>query len=170
MFGSISGDSVTGLGMWCEGRDLLLSNWILLKDSSCLFPTCPQSIDRSQVTELFPSQLPGHTADSVHLLAVNLHSVKLACLPTCLTPLAVMMVDLPGHVVNDRGEVSGSVKTDRLETLVIGLHHPLDTAAVRVLRVAVLQTKPLVMNKMCLEKAQKSSTAVAKQRIPSIQS
>lgn len=97
---------------------------------------------RSQVTELFLSQLPGHTADSVHLLAVNLHSVKLVCLPTCLTPLAVMMVDLPGHVVNDRGEVSGSVKTDRLETLVIGLHHPLDTAAVRVLRVAVLQTKP----------------------------
>lgn len=61
-----------------------------------------------------------------------------------------MMVDLPGHVVDDRGEVSGSVKTDRLETLVIGLHYPLDPAAVRVLRVAVLQTKPLVKKTITL--------------------
>lgn len=68
-----------------------------------------------------------------------------------------MMADLPGHVVNDRGEVSGSVKTDGLETLVIGLHHPLDAAAVRVLRVAVLQAKPFEMKKICVEKAAQPS-------------
>lgn len=55
----------------------------------------------------------------------------------CL-PRAVIAADLPGHVVNDRGEVSGSVETHGLQTLVIGLHHPLDAAAVRVLGVAVL--------------------------------
>lgn len=41
-------------------------------------------------------------------------------------------------MVNDGGEVGGPVETHGLETLVIGLHHPLDTAAVRVLWVAVL--------------------------------
>lgn len=72
-------------------------------------------------------------------LAVNVHSVKGLG--------AVITEDPPGHVVNDRGEVSGSVKADRLEALVIGLHHPLDAAAVRVLRVAVLQTQPFVRKK-----------------------
>lgn len=46
--------------------------------------------------------------------------------------------DPPGDVVDDRGEVSGSVEAHGLETLVIRLHHPLDAAAVRVLWVAVL--------------------------------
>lgn len=83
---------------------------------------------------------------------------------TCLTPLALITVDPPGHVVNHRGEVSGSVKTDGLETLVIGLHYPLDTAAVRVLRVAVLQTKPLVKNKNTCGNSSKSTADVAKNK------
>lgn len=48
------------------------------------------------------------------------------------------MGDQPGDVVDDGGEVSGSVEAHGLETLVVRLHHPLDAAAVRVLRVAVL--------------------------------
>lgn len=47
--------------------------------------------------------------------------------------------DLPGHVVDDRGEVGGAVQAHRLETLVVGLHHALDATAVRVLWVAVLK-------------------------------
>lgn len=95
------------------------------------------------------------------------------CPPACPTPPAVIVVDLPGHVVDDRGEVSGSVKTDRLETLVIGLHYPLDTAAVRVLRVAILQTKSFVKKKknaqIILEMSSESTAAIVKQRIPTIQ-
>lgn len=45
---------------------------------------------------------------------------------------------LPGYVVNNRGEVGGSVETHGFEALVIGLHHPLDAAAVRILWVPVL--------------------------------
>lgn len=55
--------------------------------------------------------------------------------------LDVITVDLPGHVVNNRGEVGGSVKTHRFETLVIGLHHPLNTTAVWVLWIAILCKK-----------------------------
>lgn len=59
-------------------------------------------------------------------------------LPTCSTSLAVIIVDLPGHMVNNRGEVGGSIETHRFETLVIGLHHPLDTTAVWVLWITIL--------------------------------
>lgn len=52
---------------------------------------------------------------------------------------AVITRDLPGHVVNNRGEVGGSVETHRFEALVIGLHHPLDAVAVWVLRITILQ-------------------------------
>lgn len=45
---------------------------------------------------------------------------------------------LPGHVVDDGGEVGGSVELDRLQTLVVGFHHTVDARAVRVLRVPVL--------------------------------
>jgi len=41
-------------------------------------------------------------------------------------------------VVDDGGEVCGSVETHGLEALVVRLHHALDAAAVRVLRVPVL--------------------------------
>ena len=51
----------------------------------------------------------------------------------------VIIVDLPGHMVNNRGEVGGSVETHRFETLVIGLHHPLDPTAVRILWITVLR-------------------------------
>lgn len=70
--------------------------------------------------------------------------------------------DLPGHVVNDGGEVGGSVQTHRLETLVIGLHYPLDPAAVGVLRVAVLQTKPLIKKQSALGKSSKRKTKDSK--------
>lgn len=53
----------------------------------------------------------------------------------------MIIVDLPGHMVNNRGEVGGSVETHRFETLVIGVHHPLDAIAVRVLWITVLQKK-----------------------------
>lgn len=53
----------------------------------------------------------------------------------------MITVDLPGHVVNNRGEVGGSVQTHRLETLVISLHHPLDAAAVWVLWVSILHRR-----------------------------
>ena len=58
----------------------------------------------------------------------------------CAAALAApgLVVDLPGHMVDDGGEVGGPVETHRLETLVIGLHHALDAAAVRVLWVPVL--------------------------------
>lgn len=61
--------------------------------------------------------------------------------PTCSRSLAVITVDLPGHMVNNRGEVGGSVETHRFETLVIGLHYPLDTAAVGVLWITILHKK-----------------------------
>lgn len=62
-----------------------------------------------------------------------------ACVPpTCSTSGAVITVDLPGHVVNNRGEVGGSVETHGFETLVISLHHSLDTTAVRILWITVL--------------------------------
>lgn len=77
-----------------------------------------------------------------------LYSVTSVRPPTRSTSLAVIIVDLPGHVVNNRGEVGGSVQTHRFETLVIGLHHPLDPAAVWVLRITILhkkrKTKPCV--------------------------
>lgn len=41
-------------------------------------------------------------------------------------------------MVDDRGEVGGAIEAHRLETLVVGLHHALDAAAVRVLWVSVL--------------------------------
>lgn len=63
--------------------------------------------------------------------------------------LVVIIVDLPGHMVNNRGEVGGSVETHRFETLVIGLHHSLDTIAVWVLWITILynnrKTKPLLI-------------------------
>lgn len=68
----------------------------------------------------------------------------------------MITMDLPGDVVNHRGEVSGSVKTHRLETLVIGLHYPLNTAAVWVLWVAVLhtnKTRPFLRKKNYVSKA-----------------
>lgn len=46
---------------------------------------------------------------------------------------------LPRHVVNDGGEVGGSIELDRLETLVVGLHHAVDASTVRVLWVPVLK-------------------------------
>lgn len=60
------------------------------------------------------------------------------CMCARLHISTVIIVDLPGHVVNNRGEVGGSVETHRFETLVIGLHHPLDPAAVRVLWITIL--------------------------------
>ena len=50
-------------------------------------------------------------------------------------------VDLPGHVVNNRGEVGGPVEAHGFETLVIGLHHPLDAVAVGVLWIPILHRK-----------------------------
>lgn len=62
--------------------------------------------------------------------------------------LAMIIVDLPGHMVNDRGEVGGSIQSHRFETLVIGLHHPLNPAAVWVLWIPILcknrKTNPFV--------------------------
>ena len=46
---------------------------------------------------------------------------------------------LPGNMVDDRGEVGGSVELNGLQTLVVGFHHTVDTCTVRVLRVPVLQ-------------------------------
>ncbi len=54
---------------------------------------------------------------------------------------AMITADLPGHVVNNRGEVGGSIETHRFETLVIGFHHPFDATAVRVLWITVLWKK-----------------------------
>lgn len=45
---------------------------------------------------------------------------------------------LPGHMVDDGGEVGGSVELNRLQTLVVGFHHTFNTRTVRVLRVPVL--------------------------------
>lgn len=58
---------------------------------------------------------------------------------SCFHTTGLASPDLPGHVVDDGGEVGGAVETHRLETLVVGLHHALDAAAVRVLWVAVLK-------------------------------
>jgi len=55
--------------------------------------------------------------------------------------MAVITVDLPGNVVNNRGEVGGSVEAHRFETLVVSFHYPIDTAAVRVLWITVLHKK-----------------------------
>lgn len=65
------------------------------------------------------------------------------CQPTLFT--SMIIVDLPGHMVNNRGEVGGSVKTHRFETLVIGFHHPLDTVAVWVLWISILHQKRKTM-------------------------
>lgn len=84
------------------------------------------------------------------------------CQPTCSTSLAVIVVDLPGHMVNNRGEVGGSVKTHRLETLVIGLYHPLDTTAVWVLWVTILhKNKDKIVNK-CGRKVLKCRCNISK--------
>lgn len=60
------------------------------------------------------------------------------CQTTCFTSLGVFIMDVPGHMVNNRGEVGGSIKTYTLETLVIGLHHTLNTSAVWVLWITIL--------------------------------
>jgi len=44
-------------------------------------------------------------------------------------------------MVDDRGEVSGPVELNGLQTLVVGLHYALNTCAVWVLRVPVLQRR-----------------------------
>lgn len=44
-------------------------------------------------------------------------------------------------MIDDGGEVGWSVKLNRLEGLIIGFHHSIDTITVRVLRVAILQKK-----------------------------
>lgn len=58
--------------------------------------------------------------------------------PTGSTSLDVIIVDLPGHMVDNRGEVGGSVEAHGFETLVIGLHHALDSIAVWVLWITIL--------------------------------
>lgn len=45
---------------------------------------------------------------------------------------------LPGHMVDDGGEVGGSVELNWLQTLVIGFHHAINTRTVWVLRVPIL--------------------------------
>lgn len=45
---------------------------------------------------------------------------------------------VPGHVINDRREIGGSVELHRLQALVVSFQNPLDTVAVRVVDVAVL--------------------------------
>lgn len=44
-------------------------------------------------------------------------------------------------MVDNRGEVGGSVQAHTLQALIVGLHHAVNTAAVRVLRVTVLHTR-----------------------------
>lgn len=61
------------------------------------------------------------------------------CKTMCLWFKAhVCVCVLPGHMVDDGGEVGGSVELNRLQTLVVGFHHAFYTRTVRVLRVPVL--------------------------------
>lgn len=48
---------------------------------------------------------------------------------------------LPGHMVDNRREVSGAVKLNRLKTLVVGFHYTINPCTIWVLRVPVLQRK-----------------------------
>lgn len=45
---------------------------------------------------------------------------------------------VPGHVIDDRREVGGSVELHRLQALVVSFQNPLNTVAVGVVDVAVL--------------------------------
>jgi hypothetical protein len=66
-----------------------------------------------------------------HHAYVRMH----VCVHECA---CVRACDLPGHVVNDRGEMCGSIESNRLEALVVSLHHPLYPTAVRILGVPIL--------------------------------
>lgn len=48
------------------------------------------------------------------------------------------MCALPGHVVDDGGEVGGSIELHRLQTLVVGLHDAVNACTVRVLGIPIL--------------------------------
>lgn len=48
------------------------------------------------------------------------------------------IIVLPRHMVDDRGEVGGSIKLNWLQTLVVGFHHALNTSTVWILRISVL--------------------------------
>lgn len=90
-----------------------------------------------------PTHMAGNSLKSIDLIGnflAALHSVTFAYASAYMfhISLAVIIVDLPGHMVNNRGEVGGSIETHRFETLVIGLHHPLDTTAVWVLWITIL--------------------------------
>lgn len=49
-----------------------------------------------------------------------------------------VFVFVPCHMINDGGEVGGSVELNRLEALVVSFENPLDAVTVRVLNVAIL--------------------------------
>ena len=49
-----------------------------------------------------------------------------------------MACDLPGYVVDHRGEMGGSVETYRLQALIVGLHYPLNPTTVGVQGVSIL--------------------------------
>lgn len=53
---------------------------------------------------------------------------------------------LPGHMVDDGGEVGGSIELNWLQALVVGFHHTINTGTVRVLGVSILERNNKVTN------------------------